>query len=561
MSSLKRWYQLRKQAEKARVEPVRAAQIERSSITVNEDARDMVDVVSEVTETVETVSDQQLDLDTLEPVYDAMDMAQEVDDDAHAARMLAIEASGQVGDALDAADQALEKAANAEQTALGNVRVYSETEPEAPEEGWAVGAEWIVEVGGKPREVRVWNGTEFVHSQWLINELLIPGEEGAIQIGDGVGIFPRVVGGVFEAGTYYGGDFIQYASDDMVAIYPETDGVVETTDWEGGAPDSWGAAAASTGVKETGTHSVYASRTGAGSLSMLWTNHDRTPLLSVQPRGVAVRVRATAALTGVHVTTPDGTTAFDDLPANTWVWLVVDLADSVSLEWAHVGGVTAGSATLYVDQIRVVATALNGAHMRITRNSRGVPGVFAVNGDGDILGSFTPDGVRSFEPGGEKWARLANGALSVGDDVETVVYDADGIHNPVGVHVIDSPDGLASTRELKVLATHATGQYLNTSHTINLAEPISEQLNGVVIAWSRYTSGAADNSWWNFQFIPKSKLYFSGVVATILTGASNDAVIAKKVMSVSDTAITGASDNNGSLSPNDRFVWRHVYGY
>ncbi|MBO1805831.1 hypothetical protein [Leucobacter ruminantium] len=97
-----------------------------------------------------------------------------------------------------------------ERTVLGRVRTYSETEPTPPESGWEVGAEWVVEVEGTPREVRVWNGTQWVHAQYLADEILIPGEDGAIQLKDGTITTPKLAVGVLNglevhAMQFYGG--------------------------------------------------------------------------------------------------------------------------------------------------------------------------------------------------------------------------------------------------------------------------------------------------------------------------------------------------------------------
>src|SRR5690606_8187183 len=94
---------------------------------------------------------------------------------------------------------AMEAAARSERTALGLARRYGETEPDVPEEGWPVGAEWVRTVAGVPREVLVWDGTEWVHAQYLADEILVPGEDGAIRIGDSKITAPMMAAEFFES--------------------------------------------------------------------------------------------------------------------------------------------------------------------------------------------------------------------------------------------------------------------------------------------------------------------------------------------------------------------------
>ena len=57
----------------------------------------------------------------------------------------------------------------------------------------------------------------------------------------------------------------------------------------------------------------------------------------------------------------------------------------------------------------------------------------------------------------------------------------------------------------KVLATSA-GIFLLGSQTVTLSEPISAQPNGIIVVWSRYTSGAAEDIYWSYQYIPRLSL-------------------------------------------------------
>ena len=114
---------------------------------------------------------------------------------------VAVEAAVRVYEALTKADTAMDAAARSERTALGLVRRYSETEPEPPEGGWLVGAEWVQSVNGVPRYVFVWDGVGWTRAQYLADEILIPGEDGAIRLGNSVVAAPNMAAGALDAYT------------------------------------------------------------------------------------------------------------------------------------------------------------------------------------------------------------------------------------------------------------------------------------------------------------------------------------------------------------------------
>ena len=111
--------------------------------------------------------------------------------------------------------------------------------------------------------------------------------------------------------------------------------------------------------------------------------------------------------------------------------------------------------------------------------------------------------------------------------------------------------------------------YMTDTQTATLSSAISSQANGVVLVWSYYTDGAADNSSFNITFIPK---YFvsahngKGVVSVISTATMG--VVATKYVYVSDTSLTGHSNNNieataksnGITTAPRNFVLRYVIG-
>ncbi len=101
---------------------------------------------------------------------------------------VAVEAAVRVYEALAEARQAIEDAANALTTSNGkNSRRRGQTEPEPPEGGWVQGDQWVVNnAAGEAVEVRVWDGTEFVHETILTGELLVLSSGGVVRLADGV---------------------------------------------------------------------------------------------------------------------------------------------------------------------------------------------------------------------------------------------------------------------------------------------------------------------------------------------------------------------------------------
>lgn len=99
-----------------------------------------------------------------------------------------VRAGAAAEEALAEARQAIEDAANALVTSNGkNSRRRGQTEPEPPEGGWVQGDQWVVDnAAGEAVEVRVWDGTEFVHETILTGELLVLSSGGVVRLADGV---------------------------------------------------------------------------------------------------------------------------------------------------------------------------------------------------------------------------------------------------------------------------------------------------------------------------------------------------------------------------------------
>ena len=131
---------------------------------------------------------------------------------------------------------------------------------------------------------------------------------------------------------------------------------------------------------------------------------------------------------------------------------------------------------------------------------------------------------------------------------------------------VQSSNYVYSDRRLRVLWS---GSYhMKEDQSITLADSISNQLTGVILAWSAYDNGAAGDYDWNYIFVPKEHALThsgSGVAMTLIS--STGWTMGAKYVYVSDTSISGHSNNNkesteenGWIVNPSRFVLRYVYG-
>ena len=138
-----------------------------------------------------------------------------------------------------------------------------------------------------------------------------------------------------------------------------------------------------------------------------------------------------------------------------------------------------------------------------------------------------------------------------------------------------SPNAGLTAREYgvnKVLWTGGDGGYYMTdTHRISLSENVSAQPNGIVLVWSMYTNGNAENSAFNYTFVPKQHITsFGGCgVSCFLTGYANSTgtnALGFKYVYVNNNSIVGnvrnnyAGESNGLTLANNRFVLRQVIG-
>lgn len=109
-----------------------------------------------------------------------------------------------------------------------------------------------------------------------------------------------------------------------------------------------------------------------------------------------------------------------------------------------------------------------------------------------------------------------------------------------------------------------TGEYfMHGTQSINLSEAITSQKNGIVLVWSAYSGGAAQNSGWHYFFVPKRHVIShngDGVRCTDAFYGMN------KYLYISDKIISGNAQNiqsgtyNGISYDNTNHVLREVLG-
>ena len=114
------------------------------------------------------------------------------------------------------------------------------------------------------------------------------------------------------------------------------------------------------------------------------------------------------------------------------------------------------------------------------------------------------------------------------------------------------------------------GNYMVGSHTAYLEEKVSEQQNGIILVWSDFSNGTAQNWAYNFTIVPKVFIsdHPGGGVSTFLIEGAPLAYAANKYMYIYDDHIVGHDGNAQTGTSvtaikytNSRFVLRWVYGF
>lgn len=117
---------------------------------------------------------------------------------------------------------------------------------------------------------------------------------------------------------------------------------------------------------------------------------------------------------------------------------------------------------------------------------------------------------------------------------------------------------------------NSIGKYMHGGQTIYLEEKLSEQLNGIILAWSFY-NGSAEDWGWNFTVIPKAWILdnpnYMGM-STFMAEKATVGNVGVKYLYIRDNGITGNDNNSksgtgtsGIKYANNKFVLRYVYGF
>lgn len=118
--------------------------------------------------------------------------------------------------------------------------------------------------------------------------------------------------------------------------------------------------------------------------------------------------------------------------------------------------------------------------------------------------------------------------------------------------------------------------WMTDTHTVTLSEAIAEQTHGIILAWSRYTNGAASNSYWNMHTFPKDVVRLmngNGQSVWLTSTPRAGLMVGSKYVYIKDEngkgVITGYEGNGKDFSNTDaginltntQFVLRYVFGF
>lgn len=112
------------------------------------------------------------------------------------------------------------------------------------------------------------------------------------------------------------------------------------------------------------------------------------------------------------------------------------------------------------------------------------------------------------------------------------------------------------------------GRYMTADHTINLAEPVSSQPNGIVLTFCKYANGAAQDNNFNHFFVPKILVLTApGYGSAFTMMDTNFGQICHKYLYINDSTISGHANNSatgtgtsGITYANNKYVLRYVFG-
>ena len=110
---------------------------------------------------------------------------------------------------------------------------------------------------------------------------------------------------------------------------------------------------------------------------------------------------------------------------------------------------------------------------------------------------------------------------------------------------------------------------MSAGHTVTLSKKVSEQVNGIVLVFSRYTEDEPKNYHFNSFFVPRDLVsaQLGNGHSFIMTTGNNFDLIAMKYLYIHDDKIVGNENNittgtgaSGITYTNNAFVLRYVLG-
>ena len=156
----------------------------------------------------------------------------------------------------------------------------------------------------------------------------------------------------------------------------------------------------------------------------------------------------------------------------------------------------------------------------------------------------------------------------------TCAMDAD-FKGDVNINGILIKDGhkirLSKTGDAGSYTYDSIGWYMLANQIVYLEEKISEQQNGIIIVWSFYNDGSAQNWGWNFTVIPKAWIPDNpnnGGMSSFMVENATVGSLGVKYIYIRDNRIVGNNNNNKTGTgtstikyANNKFVLRYVYGF
>lgn len=97
-----------------------------------------------------------------------------------------------------------------------------------------------------------------------------------------------------------------------------------------------------------------------------------------------------------------------------------------------------------------------------------------------------------------------------------------------------------------------------SSQQATLSETVSQQKNGIILVFSRYSGGSASDSNWHYEYVPKFHVT-AGLPGLISFSMHNNGDFLRKYITLTDTYVSGADSN--SQGNDAGLVLRRVLGH